>query len=388
MNVPSGTDALNPGVVGSPYSGGKVNVPLGTDALNPEIVRTTPSGGRVDVPSGTDALNPGETNKFTLPRKSKGQLKRERRRLAAAMAKSLVIEEGGAKGKTAPAVSTDEPPKTVMGTPSCGEESRKRGRTAGDTPELQLKKSKLGSSFSQAVKKGIKLRVTCKDDSKEMTSGDANYIAKMIEERVLEGNICQVERNYLQPDGLYYICKDEKTMTWLRSIINQLAAPTEVEDHPGYLAMGPGDRPPLKRFFVWFPGDREPSKSLKMLQICNPGFDAKRVAIRAVIPGEGGYTLVLGVAAELIGLLEANNFRLYCGVSSVQFKEPKKSNTNPKTERPQLVESHEEVLAVSPLPGPSGTCGRSPLLRDDLPAVASLEMELEDNKSSRTSPRD
>lgn len=55
---------------------------------------------------------------------------------------------------------------------------------------------------------------------------------------MLEGNIFQVERAFLQPDG--------STPDWLKSTVNALAAPEDVEDHSGFLTLGPGDHPPVK----------------------------------------------------------------------------------------------------------------------------------------------
>lgn len=56
---------------------------------------------------------------------------------------------------------------------------------------------------------------------------------------------------YLQPNGFNIVCEDQETVDvdTQKTIVNELPGPTELDDHPGYLVMAPGDRSPMKGFF-------------------------------------------------------------------------------------------------------------------------------------------
>lgn len=337
VNAPSGADAFLFSSTETRTSGGKVNVPLGADALNPVGMGSDSSDMSAVSEALADDLPMTEVE-------NKKKLKRQRQKLRKQLEKgmegcSIAGEKGVTEGtpKAGTSGATSKPAKESH---SSGEDSRKRGRTAGDTPDMVLKKRKL---YSQAVKKAINLLVVCKEDSREITSLDADHITSVIDDRLLDGSIstCRVHRTSLQPNGLNILCEDQETVDVLKILINSLPAPSE--DHPGYHAMAPGDRPPLKRFFAWFPGNRSPRDNFKLLGACNKGLDVKKITIKAVIPGDGGNTLVLGVDIDLMAYLEAHNFKLFCGArGSIQLKEQRHQKaaeagkTMPVPEDPQV----------------------------------------------------
>lgn len=331
-------------------SGGEADAPSGADTLNPE--------GTESTKLGVDKLETSVDGSTPLSKKAlKRRKQKERRQTLSALSRVSLSQEGGSK---------EGPPGTSGNTSDSGaversEESRKRSRIPGDTPELVQKKAR---TYSQAAKKGITLKITCKDDNREVSEADSIFIASAIEEHMFlaAGRIQpQVERNILRSDGLYISCRDQKTLDWLKTVVNDLSPPEE--DHPGFIALGPGDRPPMRRFYVWFPGPREPARSVRLLEICN-GLEPKKIIIRAVIPGEGGNTLVLGVATEMLELLKKNDYSLYCGLGKVHFRDPvpKKPELEAAPEK-VTVESTSQVSSDTESLNPPNFV--SPLLRDE-----------------------
>ena len=129
-----------------------------------------------------------------------------------------------------------------------------------------------------------------------------------------------MERTFIFEGKVLMICKDEKTLEWVKHVVEAIVPSLVV--YQGYDAKGPKDLPPAKTCGIWLPEDEglSISDTLTLVSRCNAKISRRDVETKHSTKENGGVLHVVSVREPLLTTLKKLNCNPYAGYRRVQFQ--------------------------------------------------------------------